>query len=354
MGGREAVAKRYVIGRHGSPWTPTTAREEAQRLLTMAKQGKDPFDVDRERKRVAVDLAFEPYAERFLEVYGRANWNEGTHKDSCSYVRRYLVPALKRKALPDIKRSDIAALFDDMPKGKVALSRNVYAVTRRLFAWAVERGDLTVSPLLGHRAPPVAKSRDRYLTDKEVKLVWEGTGEGGPMFGPMFRLLLITAQRREEVAGLDWRELDRGAAEWTLPAHRAKNGMASTVPLSPLAIAELDRRAGGTEWPRKGLVFTTTGKTPASGISKAKTRLDGFMVGRAGEEIEAWRLHDLRRTAATGLQRLGVRFEVTEAVLNHVSGSRSGVAGVYQRHNWREEKREALDAWAAHLASVTE
>jgi integrase len=170
---------------------------------------------------------------------------------------------------------------------------------------------------------------------------------------------MITGQRREEVASLSWEELDREAATWTLPASRSKNRKAHIVPLSPLAIEVLDDLARAP-WPSKGFVFTTTGRTPISGYSRAKRRLDLAIARvRAAECGEAdvaslavWRIHDLRRTLATGLQKLGVRFEVTEAVLNHLSGARSGVAGVYQRHDWAAEKREALDRWAGHLRNV--
>jgi integrase len=118
-----------------------------------------------------------------------------------------------------------------------------------------------------------------------------------------------------------------------------------------LAIDIFDEVAGGTEWPKSGLVFSTTGRSSPSGFSKAKRRLDEYTqrATREGVTSEAWRLHDLRRTVATGLQRLGVRFEVTEAVLNHVSGARGGIAGVYQRHDWKEEKEDALNKWSGYI-----
>ena len=125
------------------------------------------------------------------------------------------------------------------------------------------------------------------------------------------------------------------------------------MPLSVQAIEVLDELAGGGDWPRQGLVFSTTGKTPVSGFSKAKKRLDEHMAHvLEPRTLEPWRTHDLRRTVATGLQRLGVRFEVTEAVLNHLSGARSGIAGVYQRHDWAIEKRHALTKWADWVAEV--
>jgi integrase len=195
-------------------------------------------------------------------------------------------------------------------------------------------------------------SRERVLTDEELGLAWRASLQLGYPFGPIIRMLMITGQRREEVTALEWAELHRTDAEWLMPGSRAKNGRAHTVPLSALALAELDN-IGGQDWPRTGLVFTTTGRSRVSGHSRAKVRLDRQMALLApGVDVQPWRLHDLRRTLATGLQKLGVRFEVTEAVLNHVSGARSGVAGVYQRHTWTMEKRAALDDWSAHVSSL--
>lgn len=243
------------------------------------------------------------------------------------------------------------------------MRRNASAVLRQLFAWAVERGDIAMSPLLGSKLPASVPSRDRVLSDAELALVWKAAEEIEYPFGPLFRLLIATGQRREEVAGMDWRELDQESGTWIIPASRAKNGKANIVPLNALAAAALNAvassngEADACVWPSRGFVFTTTGKTAVSGHSGAKARLETKMAMIApepdlAEPFEPWRLHDVRRTVATGLQRLGVRFEVTEAVLNHVSGAKSGVAGVYQRHDWKEEKRTALDAWAVHVEKI--
>jgi integrase len=126
----------------------------------------------------------------------------------------------------------------------------------------------------------------------------------------------------------------------------------TSSPWPPLVVECIDRLAGGADWPARGLVFSTNQRTPISGFSKAKNRVDEKMRALLGTELKPWRTHDLRRTVATGLQRLGVRFEVTEAVLNHVSGSKSGVAGVYQRHDWKEEKRSALEGWGRHVEGL--
>lgn len=363
MGGRGSKTKRYTIGTHGSPWTPAAAREEAEQLLQRAKRGSDPAAEKDERERVARDLAFASYAATFLDGYVKQHW-QASYGYAESILRLHVTPVLKSKPLPSIRKADLTAVLDALPRKQTALRRNVYSVCRRLFRWAQGRGDIDSNPLDAFEAPPAPAARDRVLKDWELRLAWLAAGELEYPFGPLYRLLIGTGQRREEVSGLDWRELHRASAEWHLPASRAKNGIASIIHLSDAMIAELDKVADGEKWPRKGLVFTTTGKTAVSGYSRAKARLDSAMLAKARKEaeeagddpeaieLEPWRAHDLRRTLATGMQRLGVRFEVTEAVLNHVSGSKAGVAGVYQRHDWKDEKREAWKAWAAHLAQV--
>ena len=368
LGGREAAKKRATIGRHGSPWTPDTARAEAKRLALLVGQGTDPVQADKVRRRETVTLAFPSYAQRFTDEYLKTRWPRGWSLAD-GILRREAVPAFAGLSLPQITRAHVSEFLDRLAD-RPAVRRNAFAALRRLFRWAVSRGDLTASPIADMDAPAAPGARDRVLSDDELSAVWNAAGGMTYPFGPMLRLLAITGQRREEVAGLTWAELDQTSATWTLPATRAKNRQAHIVPLSPLAVGIVDGLArlltnaigAKLRWPRKGLVFSTTGKTAVSGFSKAKARLDRTITEAeqkrakdAGEEpelVEAWRLHDLRRTLATGLQRLGVRFEVTEAVLNHVSGAKGGVAGVYQRHDWKDEKRVALMAWSDHLARI--
>ena len=254
----------------------------------------------------------------------------------------------------------------EKPKG-AAMTGRTAAYGRAAFAWAVKRGAVRVNPFADL---PVAKSiakRERVLGDQEIAEVWRATGDVTSPYGPIIQLLILTGQRRGEVAGMHWGELSEDLASWTMPGERTKNGAAHTVPLSVPARDLLnallpedaneakrvvrERRASGA------LVFPGAVGTPFAGWSKAKAALDKAMVeGRAKDAgaIAPWSVHDLRRTVATGLQRLGVRLEVTEAVLNHISGSRGGIAGVYQRHDWAAEKRAALDAWAARVIRILE
>ncbi len=380
IGGRAGRTRRYTIGRHGSPWTPDSARERAKELAEPVRAGIDPIDTQRaeiaahgqaqlfaiEGARRSRELAFSSYVERFLANGLRPGARERTRTDYAAMLRNHVTPILGDKALPEIGRTDIVRVMDRIPAGQPSVRRLVFAIMRKLFNWAKGRGEIETSPVDGMETPKPIASRDRVLSDEELALALRAAGQLEKPFGPLYLLLFATGQRREEVAGLDWAELDRANATWILPRERSKNGEASIVPLNRNAMAVLDRLAGQEaaerpEWPRKGLLFTTTGKTGVSGYSRAKTRLDALMgriarqeaveAGRDPESVTVapWRLHDARRTLATALQRLGVRFEVTEAVLNHTAGaSRSGIAGVYQRHGWGPEKRAALDAWADH------
>jgi integrase len=172
-------------------------------------------------------------------------------------------------------------------------------------------------------------------------------------FGVLIRVLILTGQRRGEVAGMRWDELDLHSGLWDIPGERTKNHQAHSVPL-PSAAVELIRSVKRRR--EAEFVFEGVRQTAVSGFGKVKSRLDAALTAAAARAKRPaptpWTLHDIRRSVATGLQRLGVRLEVTEAVLNHVSGSRSGIVGVYQRHAWAAEKRTALETWARHVLAA--
>ncbi len=227
-------------------------------------------------------------------------------------------------------------------RGKPVMAAQTAAYGKAAYGWAVKRGarsPLTHSSTCPSRLRP---KRERVLADDEFAAIWRATDGAGP-FNGIVRLLVLTGQRREEVAGMAWTELSDDLQTWTIPASRTKNGRAHIVPLSEPAreILRSAHRFGDD------LVFPGL-RGPFNGWSKAKAALD------AKSGVTNWRLHDLRRTAATGLQRLGVRLEVTEQVLNHIAGSRAGIVGVYQRHDFASEKRAALDAWGEHVLAIIE
>lgn len=361
MGGREAKTKRLTIGKHGSPWTPDTARAEASRLLTFVRQGVDPADVERERRRQSVTLAFGDYADRFVTLYLKANWTD-SWREGQRILNVNVKPIWKSRAVSTITRGDVSELLDGL-NDRPAMKKNVHSVIRKLFRWAAGRGDIATSPIAEMPAPKAVPARKRVLTDEELVCVWLAAERMGHPWRGVVRLLIATIQRREEVAGLDWAEFEdlKGMAPtWVLPPARAKNDVGHRVPLNGLALAEI----GMLQQKRKGLVFTTTGTTSVSGFSDAKERLDSFaleiMRRRAVARNEdpddvdfpTWRFHDLRRTGTTTLQKLGIIIEHTEAVINHTSGETAGVAGVYNLYKYEIEKRRALELWADHLARL--
>jgi integrase len=362
-------ARRYTIGKHGN-LTPEQARSRAKELALLVATGIDPREQEadelsqkeaakreaEEKNRLANELAFDRVAYLWLDHYSNEKGRRPSSLAQASLViRNHLKPALGNTPMPHIGRTQLQPIIDAIPAKQKAMRRNVFAYASILFSWALTRGYIPTNPLMSMAKPDAPKARERVLTDTEVEIIWTASGALRMPWGHFYRLLLLTGQRKSEVAGLRWEELDRNEAIWTIPANRAKNDKAHIVPLSPPAIAELNELAAGTIWPKSGYVLTTNRRTSISGFSKAKRILDQLVAqAQNGEAISHWRVHDIRRTVATGLQRLGVRFEVTEAVLNHVSGAKGGVAGVYQRHDWKDEKRAALDAWAQRFGELVQ
>ena len=376
----KTAPRKYTIGKHGS-LTPDQARTRAKELAAMVEHGIDPRQREldaivakdaadqaaKEKVRLEGELAFEKVAKRWLDHYENEKGRRPrTLGQARHVVFSHLEPALKGKSMPHITRADLQAIIDAIPAKHKASRLAVYAYASVLFRWAMERGDISDNPVRLLAKPSAPTARDRVLNEDELAAVWSAACTLRDPYSAFFKMLMLTGQRREEVAGMSWTELDRTTATWTIPAKRAKNGVVQMVPLVPAAIEELDRlvlakqvadRANDIDparWPKAGPVLTMRRGVSIKSYSKAKAELDAAII-KASEEavsLPAWRVHDLRRTLATGLQRLGVRFEVTEAVLNHVSGARSGVAGIYQQHDWKAEKRDALRAWAAAVAAI--
>lgn len=239
----------------------------------------------------------------------------------------------------DLGRAMVVKTLDAMArKGSTAMATRTAAYGKAAYGWGVKRGALSVNPFANLPVTPTVK-RERVLSDDELAAIWRATDSIGP-FNGIVRFLILTGQRREEVAGMQWTELSEDFSTWTIPASRAKNGATHIVPLSEPARSLLRSVLRFNELVFPGL------RGAFNGWSKAKVALD------AKSRVTNWRLHDLRRTMATGLQRLDVRLEVTEQVLNHVSGSRAGIVGVYQRHDFALEKRAALQAWGDHVITI--
>jgi integrase len=351
-------ARRTTIGIHGSPWTTQTARKEAERLLMLVRQGVDPVEQARVKKRRDRVLNFSAYCDQFVELYLQSNWVD-TWPEAMRILENVLKPRWGKRPLTSLKRADMVKLMDDYAD-RPGSQKVIHSLLRKLFNWAVDREVLEISPLTGMKAAKACPSPRRVLGQDDLFCLWEATKQADWPWGPYVRLLILTMQRRQEVAEMDWSEIDLDGRIWTLPAERAKNNEAHIVPLSEMSVAELHALLPK----ERGLVFSTTGTTPVSGYSKAKRFCDERMLqimikrkqasGGSSDNVQIaqWRLHDLRRTGATNLQALGIPIEVTDAVLNHISGTRAGVAGIYNRYKYEPQKRDALDAWGKRLQEL--
>ncbi len=255
-----------------------------------------------------------------------------------------VLPRWGTRQIASITRRDVLDLIDTMvERGSPVMANAVLATVRKMFNWAIERDIVDASPVAGVKPPTKVEQRDRVLDDNEIRDVWSACDGLGHPFGAMFKFLLVTAQRRGEVATMRWSDVDLDNAVWTLPRERTKADRAHQVPLPPQAVSILQ----GLPRFDGDYIFTTRGHRPASGFSKAKTRLDALSA------VSGWRLHDLRRTAASGMARLGTPINVLAKVLNHASsGAHGGVTAIYNRYGYEVEKRQALEAWSLHLEGL--
>jgi integrase len=308
--------------------TLAAARDAAGRVLEQLDQNGGSY----------LKRTFGHTAEAWIAEHAKLNnsaW-ENQHR----LLQRHVYPAWKDRRLADIDRDDVEGLIAGI-EGDV-LPNRVHTTIKTIFRWAVtEKRWLKASPSEGVKRSKVEVARDRWLTMNEVKAVWEDAALLGYPFGPWVRMLLLTGQRRTEVASMRWQDINLDEKTWLIRAEDAKNRRAHIVPLSTHAIDILEMV------PQMGpYVFTTDGETHIKGYAKAKTMLDSFIAAKGGQ-VEPWVFHDLRRSAATHMVRLGVLMEVVGRVLNHAP---TGItAKVYGLHQYLPEKRSALDKWAAEV-----
>lgn len=323
---------RATLGRYPQ-LSLADARQRAMTSLQMMADG----EFNREK-------SFDTFEQALEEWYSKDQSKNKSFGQVRSAVELHVRPALKNYKLKDIQKRDIIKLVDLVGRTAPTQANRVLAFTKRFFNWCVSRDLLDVSPANGIAKFSNEVSRDRVLNESELEKVLNATFMMPYPFGPLFRILLMTGQRLNEVSGLTWSEIDMPSATWKIPRDRAKNKSSHLVHLSKPVLDELERLRSIS---RHDLIFTTTGKTAVSGFSRAKHQLDNL------SGIRDWRLHDLRRTFATvATETLGFTPVVVDRVLNHVSGSVKGIAAVYQRGEYIEQRREVLDAWGQYLINL--
>ncbi len=352
--------RKLTLGRYPAH-SLADAREWASALTRQRDGGIDPF-AERARKAKAeaaaahlatltVDVAFNAYMD-----------DEGSSRRSAGEKRRLydtcFKPVIGSMSLHAVDRSAVEAVIAAKCRTHPTSANRLVSLVKRFFRWCVTKGhhltQMTVDPTANIIKPADEVKRDRVLSDYEVKLFLMALREEGQAFAVPMKLLLLTGARRSEVFEASWTEFDLETGDWLLPSSRSKNKLAHLLPLSEAAtalIASIPNRA------RSPLLFASerTATKAVSGISKMVARIRARMEALAaqdGRQIEHWQIHDLRRTVATGMAALMIHPHEIEAVLNHVSGARAGVAGTYNRHAYYAEKGRALEAWAKKIGNL--
>lgn len=335
LGGNRGALRRITLGAY--PFIDLkAARDGARAALDLADRGDDPSDTRKNELREKGGRVFELVCARFVELHSKAHTVKW--RDTERLLNTYVVHEWKSKPLDSLNRGAVNDLLDTivLKHGK-GQAREVRKHLTTFFNWAVDRGLLIASPVAGMRRKDLAPvARERVLTMVELKNIWDAATQVGYPFGTLTQLLILSAQRRSEIACLssDWLLPDQNAFE--VPASHYKTDRPQVVPMTKLAVSII---GGLPKW--KGgnyLLSTTAGRRPISGFSKAKARIDKIA------KVPNWTLHDLRRSAATHMARLGVSQEHIERVLGHAI---EGVAGTYNRYSYFDEKRSALETWSA-------
>lgn len=271
---------------------------------------------------------------QFVDLYAKPNTKDW--KGTRSILAKFAT--LADTPLDQIKRKDVVAVLDGIvASGAPTRANRALAAFKKLMNWCIDRGVIETSPVASLRPPTREVARDRVLEGAKIAAIWKAADAEGFPFAQFVHMLMLTGQRRGEVAAIRWSEIDFDDAIWTLPAQRSKNGRLHIVPLTDAMVKTLKSlpRFIGSDF-----VFTTTGVTPISGFGRLKERLDDALP----DDTADWRFHDFRRTASTGMAKLGVLPHVIDAVTNHKSGIVSGVAATYNRYSYLEEKKGSLGA----------
>ena len=336
LAGAGSRLRKYTIGPHGRVTLPM-AKAQAQKIFAARLDGRDPAEEKKQsRRRLVVDRV-----DDLVETFIREHVAKiGTNRRIAGLLRRDVIPYWGAKSIHEIKKRDVSDLISLIAQRNAHASHRLLKTLKTFFRWCVGRAVIDFSPVEGISSSYREVSRDRVLTDQELAAVILAARRMPPPYGRIVEFLALTGQRREEVAQLKWDELDEKTRTWTIPGSRTKNKKAHIVHLSEPAWKVIEACSG------QPYVFgTATGKRFQQ-FGRGKRAIDKLC------RVGGWRLHDLRRTIVSGMARLGIPPHVADKILNHQAGTISGVAAVYQRHDFLVERKEALDRWGAHVEQI--
>jgi integrase len=325
------------------------ARELAERDLASVTLGADP-QAEKAEQRAREAQTFGSFVASFLAVQKRRQ-RPRSYVQVEAHLLKHWAPFHER-SIHAIKKADVAAQLNKIEDERGPIARNRARTNLSAFySWAIAEGVADANPVIGTRQADETP-RERILTDDELRHVWQACDFPSD-YSAIVRLLVLTGARRDEVGGMVKGELDLAARKWTLPAKRSKNKREHVVHLSDAALDILGPALAREGRDGRHVVFGE-GAGGFNGWSRAKLLIDERIAKARGEALAEWTVHDLRRSAASGMAKLGVAPHVVDATLNHVSGTIRGVARVYNRNPYLPERRQALDLWAAHVAAIVE
>jgi integrase len=340
-----AVRYRNAAGRARKLTLPggitlAAARKLAADAMLEVAQGHDPGGAKqaaRDGARSRVDDTVERLGAQFLDQHARRKTRENSWRATEGIFRNIVLPAWGRRTVHEIRRRDVIDLLEDIATDRPIMANRVKAALSRYFRWLADRDVLAASPCVGITAPARETPRDRVLSDEELRRLWCAAEALGGAAGACIKLLVLTGQRRSEIAGLRRTEVDGDVL--VLPAERMKGRVSHVVPLSTQAVALI------AALPRTGkYVF---GTAAVGHFDRIKRELDSQMG-----PMPKWVTHDIRRTVASGMARIGIAVPVIEKLLAHRGGSFRGVAGTYQRHSFLPEMAIAVQRWADHVEQL--
>ena len=374
-GARAWVAKYRVNGRQVMETIATVARlpnvadarQAARKSMAAAGAGNNPVVEKRTAAARTAANSVRVAAERYLAEHCDRNLKPATAREWHRIFEHDVLPRWGSRPLAEISKGDVLEILDakaarrerqrkGLTNGAGVQANKTLARLRTFFGWCAAHDLCEADPTAGVRKIAREVPRDRVLSDDEIRVFWMATEKAGMPFGHLFRLMLLTGQREGEVVGMRWSELNLSAGIWELPGGRTKNGKPHTVHLNTLAVETIERVP---MIDKQDMLFSNTGTTPVSGFSRAKNRLDERMQAALRKELDddkaeiaPWVLHDLRRTVTTGLARLGIAPHVADRILNHQAGTIRGVAATYNRFQYVDERKAALDAWGRFVEGL--